>query len=245
MRRTLVGQAGVEDVAGAVDVDGPFERAVGVLAGRDDRGEVDHDLGTPLVHDLVDAGRVADVHQHVVGVRRAGRVGHPQVGADDLVPGRDQPGDDRGAEEAAASGDQDSHAGTASRLRRTTPDGRDDQPGDDVVDAPPGGHQRHPAEAVEVGEHQQQPEPGVADPDLEGHRLHAGRRQSGGTPDRVAEQQRERVVQEHCDHDDADVVHEDVPVLREAEHDDQRQPDEGDRADDLVRPGGERRERTA
>ena len=72
-------------------------------------------------------------------------------------------------------------AAPASTRGTPPPELGDDEAGDDVVEAPPGGDQRHPAEAVEVGEHQQQPEAGVADADLERHRLAAA-----GSGSRVA-----------------------------------------------------------
>ena len=104
-----VGQAGVEDVPAAVDVDGVLLLPRRVLAGRHDRGEVHHHLGGGLGDPRVDRGRVGDVHQHVPDAVHLGG-GEPQVGADHLVAGLGEPGDHRGAEEPVAAGDQDPHA---------------------------------------------------------------------------------------------------------------------------------------
>ena len=197
----VVGQAGVEHVAGAVDVDRTLERAGRVLARRHDRGEVDDHLGSPLVHDLVDAGSGRARPSRRDGRRRRARPGTRRSALVTSWPASTSPATTEVPRKPLPPVTRTLMRRPAARCRRTTaPDDRDDQPGDDVVDAPPGGDQRHPAEAVEVGEHQQQPEPGVAYADLERHRLDAGRRQPRGAADRPAEQQGERVVQEHRDH---------------------------------------------
>ena len=111
-------------------------------------------------------------------------------------------------EEAAAPGDQDLHAATGSGDvgRTALPHARRRQAGEDVVEAPPRRDQGHAAEAVEVGEDQHQPEAGVADADLEGHRLAAPAGQPGAAGDAVAERERHRVLDEDGEQHEGDVV---------------------------------------
>ena len=103
-----VGQAGVEHVAGAVDVDGVLELAVEPLPGVTIEARCTTTSGRRSCDHVVDAAGVASRPSATwLDAGPMGASGTRRSRADDLVPGRDQAGDDRGAEEAAAAGDED------------------------------------------------------------------------------------------------------------------------------------------
>src|SRR5687768_623625 len=95
------------------------------------------------------------------------------------------------------------------------PESGDGEAGDDVPDAPPAGDDRHAAEPAEEGEDESEPEAGVADADLERHRLALPGAEPSDEGGAVADGQGHRVVDEDDDEDDSEEGDEEGPVSGE------------------------------
>ena len=181
--------------------------------------------------DEVDA-RVAHQRGRDVRSEEAGASGHQHASRHDAVTDAASAGIRRRGILLAGHGRDAMHRPSVEPVRRLVcngPEGCHDQAGDDVPDAPPAGDDRHAAEAAEEREDQPEPQAGIADADLERHRLALARAEAADDGCAVADREGDGVVDRDDHEDDAEEGDEVRPVAGErgddeADQREQREP---------------------